>query len=82
MPRRTLEGVVTSNVRDKTVTVQVIRRVMHPRYKKYINVTKKYHAHDEKNECNIGDNVVICESSPISKTKSWVVVDSAEKGRA
>ncbi len=76
MPKRILEGVVTSNAREKTVTVQVTRRVMHPRYKKYINVAKKYHAHDEKNECNIGDRVAICETSPISKTKSWVVVEN------
>lgn len=74
MSRFVLEGVVTSNACDKTVTVFVTRRVMHPKYKKYVNVTKKYHAHDEKNECNIGDNVVICETSPISKTKHWVVV--------
>lgn len=74
MPKRVLEGVVTSNSCDKTVTVLVTRRVMHPKYKKYVNITKKYHAHDEKNECNVGDNVSISESSPISKTKSWVVV--------
>lgn len=78
MPKRVLEGVVTSNSCDKTVTVLVTRRVMHPKYKKYVNITKKYHAHDEKNECNVGDNVSISESSPISKTKSWVVV--GEKG--
>lgn len=76
MPRRILEGVVTSNSCDKTVTVLVTRRVMHPKYKKYVNITKKFHAHDEKNECNIGDHVAICESSPISKTKCWVVVDN------
>ncbi len=80
MPKRILEGVVTSNAREKTVTVKVTRRVMHPRYKKYINVTKKYHAHDEKNECNVGDNVAICETSPISKTKTWVVVNNSSDG--
>lgn len=74
MPRRVLEGVVTSNACDKTVTVLVTRRVMHPKYKKYVNVTKKYHAHDEKNEANVGDKVSIAESSPISKTKRWIVV--------
>jgi len=76
MPKRILEGVVTSNACDKTVTVLVTRRVMHPKYKKYVNITKKFHAHDEKNECNIGDHVAICETSPISKTKCWVVVDN------
>ncbi len=80
MPKRILNGVVTSNAREKTVTVEVTRHVMHPRYKKYINVTKKYHAHDEKNECNIGDKVTICESSPISKTKSWVVIGNSSGG--
>ena len=78
MPKRVLEGVVTSNACDKTVTVLVTRRVMHPKYKKYVNITKKYHAHDEKNECNVGDNVSICETSPISKTKCWVVIDGRE----
>lgn len=78
MPRRILEGVVTSNVCDKTVTVLVTRRVMHPKYKKYVNVTKKYHAHDEKNEMNVGDKVAIAETSPISKTKRWVVVTDRE----
>jgi small subunit ribosomal protein S17 len=76
MSRFVLGGVVTGNSCDKTVTVLVTRRVIHPKYKKYVNITKKYHAHDEKNECNVGDNVVICETSPISKTKCWVVVES------
>ncbi len=80
MPKRILEGVVTSNSRDKTVTVSVTRRVLHSRYKKYINVIKKYHAHDEKNECKVGDHVAICESSPISKTKSWIVVSNSSEG--
>jgi small subunit ribosomal protein S17 len=76
MPKRILEGVVTSNACEKTVTVQVTRRVIHPKYKKYMNITKKYHAHDEKNEHVVGDHVFICESAPISKTKSWIVVDN------
>ena len=80
MPKRILDGVVTSNACDKTVTVLVVRRVMHPKYKKYVNITKKYHAHDEKNECNVGDNVAICETSPISKTKTWIVVDGNNCG--
>ncbi|MDR3179715.1 MAG: 30S ribosomal protein S17 [Holosporaceae bacterium] len=80
MPKRILEGVVTSNSCEKTVTVLVTRRVMHPKYKKYVNITKKYHAHDEKNECAIGDRVSICESSPISKTKCWIVMDGNNSG--
>ena len=78
MARRILEGVVTSNACDKTVAVLVTRRVMHPKYKKYVNVTKKYHAHDEKNEVNVGDKIAIAETSPISKTKRWVVVSDRE----
>jgi small subunit ribosomal protein S17 len=76
MSRFVLGGVVTSNSCDKTVTVLVTRRIMHSKYKKYVNVTKKYHAHDEKNECNVGDSVVIRETSPISKTKCWVVAEN------
>jgi small subunit ribosomal protein S17 len=80
MPKRILEGVVTSDSRDKTVTVLVTRRVMHPRYKKYLNVSKKYHAHDENNQCVIGDHVSICENRPISKTKCWVVSENHTNG--
>jgi ribosomal protein S17 len=54
---------------------------MHQKYKKYVNITKKHHAHDEKNECNVGDRVDICESNPISKTKCWVVVANHRNGR-
>tara|TARA_B100000405_G_scaffold95953_1_gene66796 strand:+ start:119 stop:343 length:225 start_codon:yes stop_codon:yes gene_type:complete len=73
MPKRILKGVVVSNKSDKTVTVLVKRKVMHPVYKKYINKSKKYHAHDEKNKCEIGEIVSIKENKPISKTKTWVV---------
>ncbi|MAZ07294.1 MAG: 30S ribosomal protein S17 [Rickettsiales bacterium] len=73
MPKRILRGVVVSNKSDKTVTVLVKRKVMHPVYKKYINKSKKYHAHDEKNKCEIGEIVSIKENKPISKTKTWVV---------
>lgn len=80
MPKRILEGKVVSNSRDKTVAVAVTRRVLHPIYKKYMTITKKYHAHDEKNECAIGDVVSICESAPISKTKCWIVVKNSNEG--
>ena len=73
MPKRVLRGVVISNKAEKTVTVLVKRKVMHPVYKKYINKSKKYSAHDEKNKCVVGDLVSIIENKPLSKTKTWVV---------
>ncbi len=73
MPRRVLQGVVVSDKCDKTVIVRVENRVMHPIYKKYIKVRKKYAAHDETNSYKEGDSVRIIESKPISKTKKWVV---------
>lgn len=77
MPRRVLRGVVVSDKTDKTVTVLVERRVIHPIYKKFIKRSKKYHAHDESNSCSIGDVVRIEECRPISKTKSWKVLSEA-----
>jgi small subunit ribosomal protein S17 len=74
MPRRVLTGRVVSDKTDKTVTVLVERRVMHPLYKKFIRRSKKYAAHDETNLCKEGDLVSIEECRPISKTKSWLVV--------
>ncbi|GBR52771.1 30S ribosomal protein S17 [Neokomagataea thailandica NBRC 106555] len=74
MPRRVLTGRVTSDKMDKTVTVLVDRRVMHPLYKKFIRRSKKYAAHDEGNVCQIGDVVRIEECAPISKRKTWSVV--------
>jgi small subunit ribosomal protein S17 len=77
MPRRTMWGTVVSDKRDKTVTVLVERRVMHPVYKKFITRSKKYAAHDEANRFKVGDRVRIRETRPISKTKSWEVVTEA-----
>ena len=74
MPKRVLKGVVTSNKAHKTVTVKVERRFAHPLYGKFVKKSKKYHAHDEDNKCNIGDIVNIQETAPISKLKSWVVM--------
>jgi len=74
MPRRVLQGVVISDKADKTITVLVERRVMHPVYKKFIKQSKRYHAHDEDNRCKSGDLVRIRECRPISKSKSWEVV--------
>jgi small subunit ribosomal protein S17 len=73
--RRTLVGRVVSDKMDKTVIVQVDRKVLHPRYKKYVSRRKKYSAHDEANSCSVDDFVVIEESRPLSRNKRWVVVE-------
>ncbi len=75
MPKRVLQGVVVSDKNDKTVVVQVERRLTHPVLKKTVRLTKKYHAHDEGNACHEGDIVRIQECPPISKNKRWVVLD-------
>ena len=77
--RRMLEGMVVSDKMDKTITVMVERRVKHPLYGKYITRSTKLHAHDEKNECEIGDTVSIRESRPLSKTKTWMLQTVIEK---
>ena len=84
MPKRILIGTVTSDKTDKTVTVKVERKVRHPLYGKIIRRSKKYHAHDEANEYTVGDTVRIEETRPISKTKTWRVLDRvvASKGVA
>ena len=71
--RRVLQGIVTSDKANKTIVVKVIRHFQHSFYKKYIHRSKKYHAHDEANECRIGDTVLIMECHPISKLKRWRV---------
>ncbi|HYM32654.1 MAG TPA: 30S ribosomal protein S17 [Candidatus Cybelea sp.] len=78
MPKRILQGVVVSDKGDKTVVVSVERRVMHPIYKKFIRRSKKYHAHDSKNQFKVGDQVRIQECRPISKLKRWEVVVGAQ----
>jgi small subunit ribosomal protein S17 len=75
MPRRVLQGTVVSDKGDKTITVLVERRVMHPIYKKYIRKSKKYAAHDETNSRKVGDVVSIMECAPISKRKCWMLVE-------
>jgi small subunit ribosomal protein S17 len=77
--RKTKLGVVSSNKMDKTITVNVERKVKHPLYGKFVKKTTKFHAHDEKNECQIGDTVKIMESRPLSKTKRWRLVEVVEK---
>ena len=75
MPKRVLTGRVTSDKMDKTITVLVERRVIHPLYKKFIRLSKKYAAHDELNQCKTGDLVRIEECRPISKRKTWMLVE-------
>ena len=74
MPKRVLQGVVVSDKQDKTVTVKVERKVMHPLYKKYVRKSKKYAAHDETNSVKTGEIVKIRECKPLSKRKTWEVI--------
>ena len=77
MPKRVLQGTVVSDKNDKTGVVRVERRFTHPLLKKTIRRSKKYHAHDEGNVHKVGDTVSIEETKPISKNKSWIVVEAA-----
>lgn len=77
--RKIRVGVVTSNKMTKTITVAVERKVKHPIYGKFVKKTTRFHAHDEKNECSIGDVVRIMETRPLSKTKRWRLVEVLEK---
>ena len=79
--RKERQGVVSSNKMDKTITVAIKWKENHPIYQKFVNKTKKYHAHDEKNECNIGDVVRIMETRPLSKTKRWRLVSIVERAK-
>jgi small subunit ribosomal protein S17 len=76
---RTFQGQVVSDKMDKTVTVRIERRVKHPIYGKYIRRSTKVHAHDEANECSIGDKVLIEQCRPLSKTKAWRLVKVIDK---
>ena len=77
--RKTKSGVVTSNKMDKSIIVTVERKVKHPLYGKFVKKSTKFHAHDEKNECSIGDTVRIMETRPLSKMKRWRLVEIVEK---
>ena len=79
--RKERVGVVTSNLMDKSIVVTVSRKMMHPKYGKFVNVSKKFMAHDEKNECGIGDSVRIMEIRPLSKRKRWRLVEIVEKAK-
>ncbi len=77
--RKIRTGVVTSNKMDKTITIAIERKVKHPLYGKFVKKTSKFHAHDEKNECSIGDTVKVMETRPMSKLKRWRLVEVVEK---
>ena len=79
--RKQKVGVVTSNKMDKTITVSVERRLRHPMYGKFVKKSKKFHAHDDTNECGIGDTVRIMETRPLSKLKRWRLVEVVEKAK-
>lgn len=77
--RKEKTGLVTSNKMNKSIVVAVMSKVKHPKYGKFVNKTSTFVAHDEKNECSIGDTVTIAETRPLSKTKNWRLVAIVEK---
>lgn len=79
MPRKVLRGKVVSDKMDKTAVVEIITKAPHIRYKKFVTKTRKFKAHDENNECKIGDLVEIIENPPISKTKKWMLTKILKK---
>ena len=79
--RKERTGVVVSNKMEKSITVAVKWKEKHPIYGKFVNKTKKYHAHDENNECSIGDTVKVMETRPLSKTKRWRLVEIIERAK-
>ncbi len=79
--RKERSGVVVSNKMEKTILVMVNRKVKHPKYGKFVKKTRKFSAHDEKNDCNIGDKVRIMETRPLSKNKCWRLVEIIERAK-
>ncbi len=79
--RKERTGLVVSNKMDKSVVVEVLRRVRHPKYKKFVKRSSRFMAHDDKNECNIGDTVRIMETRPLSKNKCWRLVEILERAK-
>jgi small subunit ribosomal protein S17 len=79
--RKIREGIVSSNKMDRTIVVDVVERVRHPKYNKFVMRTKKLYAHDEANDANIGDKVRVMETRPLSKTKRWRVVEILERAK-
>ena len=82
MPKRILQGEVVSDKNDKTIVVKVERRLRHPVLKKTVRLSKKYHAHDEKNTAKVGDVVRIEETRPLSKQKHWMLLETVAAGKA
>lgn len=74
-------GVVTSNKMDKSIVIKTLRRVKHPKYGKFVRKSSRFMAHDEKNECKIGDKVLIMETRPLSKNKCWRLVEILERAK-
>ena len=79
--RKERTGVVTSDKMDKSIVISVERKVKHPKYGKFIKKTAKFVAHDEKNDCNLGDTVLIRECRPLSKSKNWRLVEIVERAK-
>lgn len=79
--RKERQGIVRSNKMDKSIVVSVERKVKHPIYGKFVKTTTKFVAHDEKNECNVGDTVKIMETRPMSKRKNWRLVEILERAK-
>ncbi len=79
--RKERVGVVTSNKMEKSIVIKVLRRVKHPMYGKFVKKSSNFMAHDEKNECNIGDTVRIMETRPLSKNKCWRLVEILERAK-
>jgi small subunit ribosomal protein S17 len=82
MPKRILQGVVVSDKNDKTIVVKVERRLTHPVLRKTVRLSKKYHAHDEKNDAKVGDVVRIEETRPLLKQKRWMLLEKVAAGQA
>lgn len=79
--RKERVGIVTSNMMEKSIVVAEVKRVKHPMYGKFVLKTKKYVAHDQKNDCNVGDTVKIMETRPMSKSKCWRLVEIIERAK-
>jgi len=79
--RKVRQGIVVSDARDKTITVEVAGQAMHRKYRKVVRTSKKFHAHDENNDANIGDTVRIVETRPLSKSKTWRLEEVVERAR-
>jgi small subunit ribosomal protein S17 len=79
--RKERVGLVTSNKMDKSIVIKVMRRVKHPKYGKFVKKSSNFMAHDEKNECNIGDTVRIMETRPLSKNKCWRLIEILERAK-